>query len=555
MSCDPIRHSTHTACYHWVARSRRDPIRHRLFTQMPSSATASAGSFSIRASYKAPPVEGRFVDESLFGETAAQRMTKAKSYTGPGASPPQPVPKAVARQGPRAAASSRAAAAVVVSGDDVARMRAEATLRDPKAERLAKAAAEEERARVHAVAEERKAKIRSLEAARLAKVPLSVLAQEAEDEKAARRLAAAAQLEDQTDDMKRMNSVQNMAITVAIRDRQVAEKRALAAAAAADERLRELSAEVDVFEALARADAAKLETKAKLAVVRDELAAQLEDALARKAAARAAVAAEEARRRASAEGEVAIERAEKAAREERRKRQTEDLIADNAAQIAARAARKAEEAARDAKADAEALAIARVKEEHLLAADAARLEKERVLHLAAANVSRVLDDRDEKDSRRQRREEELGARREKARAAAQAARAADAAHALRAAHLAMMAGKSVSAATMIEEERQEFARAAVVQGEWLEAARDAEHARALKSAALLRDLRAQMEEKKVEKAAARALEAAAEDQRQALVAGEMAMLARIRDKKVVELKGLGVDPRWANTVANLKFKA
>ena len=520
---------------------------------MPGSATASAGSFSIRASYKAPPVEGRFVDESLFGQTAAQRMTKAKSYAGPGASPPQPLPKALARKGTMKATA--APVAVIVSGDDVARMRAEAVLRDPKAERLAKAAAEEERARVHAIAEERKAKIRSLEAARLAKVPLSMLQQEVEDEKAARRLAAAAQLEDQTDDMKRMNSVQNMAITVAIRDRQVAEKRALAIAAAADDRLRELSAEVDVFEALARADAAKLETKAKLTVVRDELHVQLEEALARKAAVRAAIAAEEAKRRASAEGEVAIERAERAAKEEKRKRQTEDLKTDNAAQIAARAARKAEEAARDAKADAEALEIARVKEAQLVAAEAARLEKERVLHLAAANVSKVLDDRDAKDSRRQRREEELGARRERARAAAQAARASEAAYALRTAHLAMMAGKSVSAATMIEEERQEFARAAVVQEEWLEAAREEERERAVKSAALLRDLRVQMEEKKIEKAKARLLEAAAEDKRQALVAEDMKMLARIRDKKVAELKGLGVDPRWANTIANLRFKA
>jgi hypothetical protein len=519
------------------------------------------GSASVRMAYKAPPVEGRFVDESLFGETAAQAAFKSKSYGAPAASATtassqQRASVKGARGSVRGAkAGAASSAALVVSSSEVDAMRRAAVLANPVAERAAKAAAEEERKRIEAIAEARKEKIRSMEAARIAALPLSQLQQEAEDEKAARRKLAAAQREDATDDMKRMNSMLNQAITVAIRDRQVAEKKELDAAAKAADRLRELSAEVENLEAQQKSDEMLLVKKGKLAVVRDELASQLAEAIARKKAARQAIVAEELKRRAGAEGEVALERAERAKKEAKRLAQLADFKADNEAQIALRKARKEAELELDAKADAEALAVAAMKLAQQEAADKQAAEKERLLHLAATNVSKILDNRSAADEARQRREEELGARRERAKAAAAAAKQHATAIELRAAHYQMAAEKQVAAASMIEEERAEFERASVVQEEWLEAERVADKARAEKNAQLLCDLRSQMEEKAVKAKAARVKAAADEFARVAAIDAELAMRVSMRDKKVKELHSLGVDPRWANKLAGMQFKA
>ena len=330
-------------------------------------------------SYKAPPVEGRFVDESLFGDTAAQAAFKSKSYGAlekngadvrMGAT--AAAAAAVARDTMRGTATAARKggkgaippAPVILTTADVIAMGRMALLRDPVAERAAKVAAEDARYEREAVAEERKAKIRGMEAARLAALPLSQLQMEAEAEKAARRVLAAAQCEDATDDMKRMNSMLNQAITVAIRDRQVAEKRDARVAEGAAERLRELAAEVENLEAQQKADAALGLKKERLAVVRDELGAQLAEALARKKAARAAIALEEIGRRAGNTGEMAVEAAEKAKKEVKRCAQLADFKADNEAQVELRKARRDAEAAQDAKADAEALAVLATKIAH-----------------------------------------------------------------------------------------------------------------------------------------------------------------------------------------------
>ena len=540
-------------------------------------------------SYKAPPVEGRFVDESLFGDTAAQAAFKTKSYGAlekkggadvrMGATAAAAATVAVARDtmrgpgggssssGTRNTAAAKTAAAgvrkggkgaippapVILTAADVIAMGRMALLRDPVAERAAKVAAENARYEREAVAEERKSKIRGMEAARLAALPLSQLAMEAEAEKAARRVLAAAQCEDATDDMKRMNSMLNQAITVAIRDRQVAEKREAKVAEGAAERLRELAAEVENLEAQQKADVALGLKKERLAVVRDELGAQLVEALARKKAVRAAIALEEIGRRAGNTGEMALEAAEKAKKEVKRLAQLADFKADNEAQIVLRKARKEAEAAQDAKADAEALAVLATKIAHAALVEKAAAEKERTLHLAATNVAKILDNSSARDEARQRREEELGARRERAKAVAKAAKEAATAVELRDAHYSMAAEKQTRAASMIEDERAEFERAAVVQREWLAAERRAVEARGEKNAQLLLDLRGQMEEKEERAKAARAGGAAEEAQRVAKINAEMAKRVMMRDKKVGELRDLGVDPRWANQLASMTF--
>ena len=114
------------------------------------------GSASVRMAYKAPPVEGRFVDESLFGETAAQAAFKSKSYGAPAASATTASSQQRASvQGARgsvrgAKAGAASSAALVVSSSEVDAMRRAAVLANPVAERAAKAAAEEERKRIEA---------------------------------------------------------------------------------------------------------------------------------------------------------------------------------------------------------------------------------------------------------------------------------------------------------------------------------------------------------------------------------------------------------------------
>jgi hypothetical protein len=530
-----------------------------------------SGSASIRMSYKAPPVEGRFVDESLFGDTAAQAAFKSKSYGALEKGGADDVrmgatAAAVARDTMRGKTTAAAAttarkggkgaippAPVILTTADVIAMGRMALLRDPVAERAAKVAAEDARYEREAVAEERKAKIRGMEAARLAALPLSQLQMEAEAEKAARRVLAAAQCEDATDDMKRMNSMLNQAITVAIRDRQVAEKRDARVAEGAAERLRELAAEVENLEAQQKADAALGLKKERLAVVRDELGAQLAEALARKKAARAAIALEEIGRRAGNTGEMAVEAAEKAKKEVKRCAQLADFKADNEAQVVLRKARKDAEAAQDAKADAEALAVLATKIAHAALVEKAAAEKERTLHLAATNVAKILDNSSARDEARQRREEELGARRERAKAVAKVAKEAATAIELREAHYSMAAEKQTRAASMIEDERAEFERAAVVQKEWLAAERRAVAAKGEKNAQLLLDLRGQMNEKEQLAKAARVVGAREEAQRVATLSADLAKRVLMRDKKVGELRDLGVDPRWANQLASMTF--
>ena len=524
---------------------------------------AVSGNASVRMTYKAPPVEGRFVDESLFGDTAAQTAMKTKAKTGAAGVVGGTVGGASARGGGGMTGAANTArggrgailpAPLILTCADVLAMARLAELSDnPIAARAAKAAAEEARYARDSIAEERKSKIRGMEAARIAALPKSLLVQEAEAGKAARRVLAAAQCEDATDDMKRMNSMLNQAITVAIRDRQVAEKKEAKVAEAASERLRELAAEVDNLQAQARADAAKEEKKDRLAVVRDELFAQLEEALARKKNDRAAVAADGQDRKRKQLGEAAMELAEKARKDAKRVAQLSDFAADNAAQISLRKERKEAEAAQDAKADAQALKLLQVKIAQAAVVAAAVAEKERTLHLAAAHVSKILDNTSQRDEARQRREEELSARRERARAVAKTQKEAATAVELKIAHHTMAAEKQHRQASMIEEERAEFERAAAVQKDWLAAELRLEAKKSDANERLLVSLRGQMDEKLVRAKEARVYSAGEEAQRVAAIAGELAKRVTMRDKKVDELRNLGVDPRWANQLANMKF--
>jgi hypothetical protein len=513
-------------------------------TPTPSAATLAATAARTRMNaYRAPAPVKNEVDRSLFGETAAAKAFKAKTYSD-GVTY---APAAAAASSRRAAEEAAGSAPLLLSAGQLAAMARAATLGDGEAQR-ARAAAAAAAAERTAVAEARKERIRALEGERLKAVPLSQLQQEEEDEKARRRLLAAALREEATDDMKMMNSILNSAITVALRDRQLEERQAKAAADRDAERMRELDAEVRVLREQQRADAEAAAARAKVQLQQRELAEQLGDAVGRKAAAAAREAREGAAQKARMAAALAAEEAGKAAAKAKRAEQVKDFAKYNDEAVLARKARREAELAADARADAEALALAAKKAALLEEEEAKRKEKERLLHLAAANVTKILDNRAQVDELRARRAQERDAREARARELARERAAAAAQAELAATRAGMLEAKQALMASMIEEEKEEFDRAGRAQDEWLAAEREKDGARAAKNAALLRDLSAQVREREAAVRERRAREAKEEDERQAAVAAQSAFLRSIRDKKVLELKGLGVDPRWATAL-------
>jgi hypothetical protein len=500
----------------------------------PSTQTIKPGTLQARLAYKAPPLTSRSeVDLSLFGPSKSGAKARAAA-----------APQAAAA----AAAAGQAAAPLCLAASEVTALRRGALLGDGEARRAAAEAASLAAER-HALAEERKERIRGMEAHRLANVPKSQLEQEEEEEKRARRALALALQEERTDAMKSMNSMLNSAITVSIRDRQVAERAAQRAAAATEARLLDLRAEVEAMEAQQRSDAAAASAREHTKVQQRALAEQLAAALSRKRAALEAAQAEDRERKAGMAAALAAETAGKAADKARRAAQLQDFKAHNDAAVAARAGARAAELAAERRADEEAAALAQKREAQLAAAEAARAEKERVLALTAGAVTRLVDDRDAKEELRARRALEAAARREReaelGRARARAAAEAD----LAASRAAMAQAKAALAAGLIEEEREEYLRAASAQEEWLARDRAAGAARAAANAQLLADLSAQVEAKKEAVRARRAGEAAEEAARAAAAAEQVAFLKGIRDRKVAEVQALGVDARWTTQLA------
>ena len=514
----------------------------------------TAGTFQARLAFVAPLPVRREVDESLFGQSKARAVFNSKasehavSYSpthstrvGGGGRPPK---------GRQAGAAPALEAAPLRLGEgELTALRRGALLGDGEARRAAAEAAAAAAERV-AIAEARKERLRSMESTRLANVPKSQLEQEEEEEKRARRALALALQEERTDAMKNMNSMLNSAITVSIRDRQIADKAAQAAAARAEERVLELRAEIEALEAQARSDAAAAVARAATKVQQRALADQLASAISRKRAALEAAQAEDRERKAAMAAALEAETAARAADKARRVAQLQDFKAHNDAAVALRAEARAAEAEADRRADAEAAVLAEKREAQLRAEEAARAEKDRILALTAGHVARQVDDREAREELRERRALELAGRAERAaelaRARARAAEQAD----LASSRAAMAAAKQALQAGMIEEERAEYARAAVAQEEWLEAERARERARAAGNAALLAGLSAQIEGKKEARARARAEEAREEAQRVAAAEREVAFLRGIRDRKVAEIKALGVDPRWTSQLSS-----
>jgi len=168
------------------------------------------------------------VDETLFGNTgvprgflASKEHDKARgTIKAPGRSAAKP---AVPQFGRRASPAPKAEA-IVMSAYDLASIKARSIIVSDEDRAAAAAEAAYQHEQKHAVAQQRKDKMLRMEAERRAKTGPSEEQQEKINQQMAARTNAAKMMDEQADDVKRMNQMSNYAKTVTIRDRQIADK-------------------------------------------------------------------------------------------------------------------------------------------------------------------------------------------------------------------------------------------------------------------------------------------------------------------------------------------
>lgn len=437
----------------------------------------------------------------------------------------------------------------MIGGDELYEIKKASQIETAEEKRRKQLEAERLRKERAAVAEARKDRIRSMEATRIAHLPKSQLEQEEDSEKERRRAMAAAMRDEAQDDVKKMNSILNYAITVTIRDRQLAEKRDREAAEKAATKMRELLADIEVLEQQRKQEEAEQSKRQRATTYRSEMLSQLDDALHRKRALREQVKKDEADRKAALQAVAEQERREKEEAARKKAAIVSGMLADNEQAIAAKAARRAAELALDRKADAEALERERKLKEIEEEKERQRKIREEAEFKVRGAVQKFYDDREAKEELLMRRAYEEGVRREREKALAQARKQA-AVHAdLKETQARMLAEKLQRSAEMIHEEKAEFERAIRVREEWLaaEKAKDEERNRA--NAQFLRDVQGQVGEKEQKRRAERQAERAALEAERAKVQSEYDYLRSLRDKKIEEMRAMGLPAVYQTELA------
>lgn len=434
--------------------------------------------------------------------------------------------------------------AVLLRADEIFTMRKASEIESPEQLRRRKEYEAQERKERQAAAEARKEKIRSMEATRIANIPKTQLEQEDEDEKNHRRQLAKEMRDETMDDIKKMNSILNYAITATIRERQIAEKKEREAAEKAADRMRDLQAEIEALEVRKKAEEAEMAKHAVIDRVKQEMVAQVHEAINRKKAQREAMKQDEIQRKLMLAKQL---EADAKAKEQLMKKKQDilnDTIKLNEQAIEAKKQRKLQEIALDRKIDAEAAAIVAAKE-------AAEAEKERQRKLreeaefkVRGEISKFYDDTEKREEMLMRRAYEEGERRERekalVRARAQAAAQAD----LHETRVRILAEKQTRMAEMIDDERAEFERAIRLQEEWLAQEKIKEDTRNAANAAFLKDIRVQVKEKEERLRTMKQHERKELDASRAAVQAELDHLRQVRDRKLEEMKALGLPAKY-----------
>lgn len=367
--------------------------------------------------------------------------------------------------------------------------------------------------------------------------------------------------------------MQDYAVTVTIRDRQLAEKRERDAAAKAAERLRDIESEVVRLDQVARVHekeaALRVEAERSAGEVRAQMAARLADKQR---------ALDDLRRQAAAAVEEmrAAAAADKARAEAERIRKAELLagvVESNAAAIAAREAARAADEEEWRRALAAQAQIDARRAAHEDERERARKAREAQLAAVRGDVRKANDERAAQvralsprsqthapftatpsltqDELRAKRAFEAGQRAERERALERARKEAKALEELRAARLQQLEDQQRRLAEEIEVDKAEYARAMAVQEQWVASERAASDARWQANREHVSALLRQKDEAEAAKKAAFAALQAEGARERAAQAAQLERLRAIREQKVAELLALGVDAAY--TVQLQKF--
>jgi hypothetical protein len=501
------------------------------------SSISSSGS---RHGSKRYVVAGKtYVDESLFGDPVQERARKAKDSVagsisgGIGGSPQKDLYS-------NSSTSESAAPPVMITSDELYDMRKGSVIKTAEDIRADKREAARLLKEKQAVTDARKEKIKSLEASRIANLPKSLLEQEDLEERA-RRIKLAEHTKDESQsDVKRMNAIFNYALTVSIRDRQLAEKKERDAQEAAREKMNDLQIEIDALELQQRKEQALESNRGGRDKFRADVLAQLFEALGRKKAQREKMLAEEAVRKAKFAEEAAKEKIKMEELQAKKAAGLAETMALNREAIALKKARKQAELDLDAKVDAEALEIIRQKEAADSEKERIRAEKEAIANRDRGSLAKFLDDTESKLNLQMQRAYEEGARRERAKELERARKQAEALRDLKATRQRMLEEKQEAMAGMIEDEKMEFEIAQRLQAQWLEEQEREEEARSKSNFQFLKDVKSQISDKIAREKEFKDREREELIKSQADYAKYSEDLRRIRDRKVEEMRALGL---------------
>lgn len=271
-----------------------------------NSSLSSSGS---RHGSKRYVVAGKtYVDESLFGDPVQERARKAKDSAAGSISGSIGGGSPVKDSYSNSSTAESSAPPVMITSDELYDMRKGSVIKSAEDIRADKREAARLLKEKQAVTDARKDKIKSLEATRIANLPKSLLEQEDIEERARRIKLAEYTKDESQSDVKRMNAIFNYALTVSIRDRQLAEKKERDAQEAAREKMKDLQIEIDALELQQRKEQALESNRGGRDKFRADVLAQLFEALGRKKAQREKMLAEESLRKAKFAEEAAKEK-------------------------------------------------------------------------------------------------------------------------------------------------------------------------------------------------------------------------------------------------------
>lgn len=488
---------------------------------------------------------GAEVDETLFGGGGTARSSRGAA-TGRSAGRGSTL-----RASGRRVATPEAPLAVasVLSTAELRRIKTSTVIKtreDVERERRE----EQERKDAQRVASKaRKAHMLELEAKRLKNKKLTVLEQEEKEAKEARRNLSQFQRDEALDDVKTMTRKLRYAETVAVRDRQVAEKIERVRAAKEAERVRDLEMELARLKTIKMHRDRETSLRRKLVDDRSAIEAQIEYNKKQKEAAREAIRQEQREKKVAMEKQAQEEKEEMIRQEELQREHLAAVLAANEQAIAIKKKRKEDEIEEDRKIMEYLKKEDEKRQRREEEEEAIKAQREAEITRLRAMQEKMADKDAEMDALRAKRAFEAGERKLRERLLEEArVRAERQEEMMRAREIQR---RDIEATVVAEARRQrvEFAKNRNAGAE--EAARilKEEEETLSKNHAHKRDIIKMIEVREAERKEARKVYLKRGEGAQKAIVDELARIREIRDRKVGELLEAGVPERYTVELA------